>query len=54
MVNIGENRKGSDRLDKNEAKIKAIRDAKEAKRDAGAAANPKTQGRLGTGHIKRA
>ena len=43
MVNIGENRKGSIQLDKNEAKIKAIRDAKEAARDAGAAANPKTQ-----------
>ena len=54
MVNIGSEPGRSVRKDKNEAKIKAIRDAKEAKRDAGAAANPKTQGRLGTGHIKRA
>ena len=43
MVNIGSDRKDSMRKDKNEAKIKAIRDAKEAARDAGAAANPKTQ-----------
>ncbi len=43
MVNIGEDRKDSMRKDKNEAKIKAIRDAKEATRDAGVAANPKTQ-----------
>ncbi len=54
MVNIGENRKGSVRLDKNEANVNAARNRKEAARDAAAAANPKTQGRPGTGHIKRA
>ena len=43
MVNIGSDRKDSMRKDKNEARIKSIRDRKEAARDAGAAANPKTQ-----------
>lgn len=50
MVNIGSEPTRSERKDKNEARIKAIRDAKEAARDAAAAANPKTQQ---SGHIKR-
>lgn len=50
MVNVGSEPTRSERKDKNETRIKAIRDAKEAARDAAAASNPKTQQ---VGHIKR-
>ncbi len=50
MVKLGVEPTRSVRKDKNEARIKALRDAKEALRDVGAAANPKTRQ---AGHIKR-
>lgn len=43
MVNLGSESVRSERKDKNEAKIKAIRDAKEAARGAAVAGNPKTR-----------